>query len=59
MFLFFLFSCPLTSHILELPVPEKDILYSHFIFSGFCLVEICEPIPGISHVSTTLHFFSQ
>jgi hypothetical protein len=31
----------------------------YFIISGFCLVEICEPIPGISHVSTTLHFYSQ
>lgn len=38
---------------------ERHFVHSHFIISGFCLVEICEPIPGISHVSTTLHFFSQ
>ena len=38
---------------------ERHFVHSHFIISGFCLVAICEPIPGISHVSTTLHFFSQ
>lgn len=38
---------------------KRHFVHSHFIISGFCLVEICEPIPGISHVSTTLHFFSQ